>query len=439
VAVATKSLEENMSRNGQNGSSNGNGHAIQNLKQLFNVEKAGRPSYHGGWVPLLHVNVLPQPRQTFENLPELAQDIATNGILNPFIVARFTRAGCEEYLAVINYLWGTAFSRQQLKRVSEQGEEVYYVLLAGERRFRSFKHLWETGCADCLETWGGRRRKQGTCYLKHFHTDKVEIRVADRVSALAALFLQMSENTHMAVPAHQEAKAYAQLYKAIRMFDDKVNITRFARKVGRHPSTITKAIRFCDLPGSIQELVEEGIFSYGIALELSRLKQSGITDEQLRWWEINIVAQNYNLKDFRLMVDEELRCKAGGQDSFVPMSLFSGDEGRKQHRQVVAENMVKSMWNTYHYFRKVLALFERGHLGKKDSPFSSGSPLRIFFRQIEVMQEVLPHLQGLVSASRLEEATEVLEVTKATVVDLYVQHKGDSSLLEATPAIGGGE
>nr|MBI5455832.1 hypothetical protein [Candidatus Levybacteria bacterium] len=49
----------------------------------IDAKPAEIPHYEGMFIPLSAVNVLNQPRQRFENIDLLAQDIARKNILNP--------------------------------------------------------------------------------------------------------------------------------------------------------------------------------------------------------------------------------------------------------------------------------------------------------------------------------------------------------------------
>ena len=65
-------------------------------------------------------------------------------------------------------------------------------------------------------------------------------------------------------------------------------------------------------------------------------------------------------------------------------------------RQTVEIHSIKSIWGFIGYFEKVYALFEQGKLGKNDSPFSEGSPVRVFRKLAACMRLLLPHMKLLV-------------------------------------------
>ena len=340
-------------------------------------------SYNGIRILLRDVNILPQPRKTFEDLEELSEDISQKGMLNPPTVARFTRTGLNEYIEVINILWRTSFSVDDFSSTESEDGDTYYVLLAGERRIRACRILWAKSA-----------RK------------KIEVRICKNIPPLAALFLQFSENTHKRVPAHEEAYAYSQLFNLIRQEDSSYPLARFARQVGRSPSTIKSALRFCDLPLVIQQAVEDSLVSYGIAVEIARIQEHGEEDVlQLEWWLARAVIGNHNVTAFQELVTEYIRKKDSGQTDMF--DIFEGEQAellKRSHRAVANKHMVQGMWFWIEYFNKLLTLFEAGKLGKEDSPFSEKSPLRILKKLVGILSRIDPHLISLMSPEELQEA-----------------------------------
>lgn len=62
-----------------------------------------RPPYFKSMrLPLNIINVLPQPRKTFEEINFLANDIAQKNLYNPLTIACFDREHCQKYIEPIN-------------------------------------------------------------------------------------------------------------------------------------------------------------------------------------------------------------------------------------------------------------------------------------------------------------------------------------------------
>src|ERR1035437_2323984 len=127
------------------------------------------------YLPLDSINIIVQPRKTFEEINELADNIAENGILNPPVILMLNKEECAEYLQTINFVWKIEYSPKDLISSKYEGEIVYFILIAGERRFRACKILFEQGCSLCREK--GKEVIYGKCFKKHFNRSTVEVRL----------------------------------------------------------------------------------------------------------------------------------------------------------------------------------------------------------------------------------------------------------------------
>lgn len=402
---------------------------LRDLALLF-VKGQHRYRYEGGFMPLGFINIFPQPRKTFEHIHEMSLDLAQKGILNPPTVAHFDKEGCAEYLSILNRIWKTEFTINDAKTFSNNGATVYATLIAGERRVRGWLHtwpkerencsqckeLWEKGCQVCLEEFG--QEPPGTCYKRHFGNQPVEeteVRFCIDITPLEAFFLQLSENTHMTVPPYEEARAYAQFYKVLKEADERFSVPRFASMVGRSADTVKNAIRFCELPGSIQSAVERKTVPYGIAIELTRLQAKGLSEKELDWWLLESVTKNFKVSDFNKTVTEFLKNLDSEQTSLFEIFGEEQQKELKKHhfRMIVEKEYIRAIWSYIYYFNRVSQLFEEGKLGKPDSPFSERSPRKVFRKLVnEVLaQRVLPHLKSLLPKGEGDKAKEILEDT----------------------------
>lgn len=390
--------------------------SIEALAALLGGNGNSNTRYLGGRIRLTRINVLPQPRQTFESIDVLADDIGDKSILEPPILARFKERSCRRYLTVINHLWGTKFRIGKLRSVKERGRVVYYILLAGERRYRALSHLWQIGCSSCLEKHGPE--KPGSCFKRHFPDSQFDVRICLDIPPLKALYLQLSENTHMRVPPHEEARAYSRLFNLIREADPEMTVGRFARRVGRSSEAIKNALRFCSLPVSIQEVVEAKKVPYGVVVQIARLKEGGVSDDNLELWLNRAIASRYRVEAMTDLVNGYLVNLNSGQGLLEIMDatqelLYV----RSLIRGTVEKSSIQALWATLHYFRRVLGLFEEGRLGLEDSPFSIESPLRVLYEVATLLQDqVIPHLKRIRPRSRrLREAEEVVSGAVAII------------------------
>lgn len=364
--------------------------------------------YRGTRIPLQNINVLVQPRRTFQEIDILAEDIASKSLLHPLTVAQFDTKSCRKYLSLINSLWKTTYNIDELADTTENGRErVFYILLAGERRFRACLHLRDIGCERCLEEFG-----PNGCYKRHFGDESVDIRLCINIAPLEAIFIQASENIHMKVPPYEEATFYYQLFRLIKQIDPDYPLSRFARQVGRSPDTIRNAVRFCLLPAEIKGFVERDELAYGIACEIARIQKQAETEkEALKFWVFKAITGNYRVQEFREVVTSYLRAHNSGQMSLLDImgEKQREDMERSYFRWVVERQSIMAIWSWIFYFNRVTTLFLEGKLGRKDSPFSEGSPVRVFRRLLKEEERLLPHLRSFLPKrnayyQRVEEA-----------------------------------
>ncbi|MFA6198461.1 MAG: hypothetical protein WC734_04925 [Patescibacteria group bacterium] len=325
------------------------------------------------------------------------------------IVARFSQTAFLAYLEIINRIWGAAFQVGAFAPVMERQRPIYYVLLAGERRYRACMLLWGLGCEKCQKK-ASRPLRPGQCYCKHFGTNQWEVRLCDDIPPVHALYIQLAENTHNRVPEHQEAWAYYQLYNLLRSANEGFTVAAFARRVGRSPDTIRRALRYCELPASVKSAVEQGLIRYGIALELVKLQQLGMDEDMIGWWMRLAIAHPYLVPEFRKLVDAHVFNRLHGQQElFQIMTAEQEILARRQAvRRVVEQNTINAIWLWVHYLERVLQLLEGGLLGIQESPFSKRSPRKVLRRMIDLQQRILDHSVKLLPASEAETASVVL-------------------------------
>ncbi|MDO8470282.1 MAG: hypothetical protein Q7S84_04710 [bacterium] len=368
------------------------------------------PKYSSVQLSLRTLNVLAQPRKTFTDIEELRDDTAQKGQIEPPVVVCFTKEFCVRYLGLLNHLWRTSFKLGDMV----PSHAHYYILLAGERRYRALSLLWHKGCSSCQEDAMKRRRRlaAGHCFRKHFgrKVDTIEVRLSQNMAPLLAVFLQLSENTHVRVPPHEEARAYTELFRLIRYGQPNFPLAIFARNVGRSPETVRNAIRFCDLPIKIQELVEKGFLSYGLAIELTRLSVARVRREQFGYWVQRALTTKSTVAEFRKSVAAYLAERVNGtSDLFGIMSREAEGVAHRAHiKQTVAKETIRALWGWVYYFRRVRQLFDEGLLGMADSPFSLRSPVRVHRDLLVEMERLIPHLRKVLHRYNHTDASKIL-------------------------------
>ena len=355
-------------------------------------------------LPLDIINVLPQPRKTFLEIDVLGDDVAAKNLHELLRIARFDKRHCRLYLNEINSIWKTCFKIEDMVSVRENKALVFYVLLDGERRYQSCIYLRDIGCSICREQFG-----PGGCYLRHFGDLRVDVRVEDNIAPDEAIDIQASANIHHRVPPHEEAHFYDYLYKIRRSRNPKYTITEHARRMGRKPDAIRMAMRFCDLPDKIQQYIETGQVRWGIGIEATRLQIQGKLEErELERWIIKAITENLKVSEFQERVNKFLF-----NQRYDQASLFSAAEDRYMAgpatKMVVERHTIMAIHCFIFYLNKVLDLFAKEKLGKKDAPFSHGSPVRVFRKLIDLEAKTLPYLHRLLPQKEYQEAEQTIQ------------------------------
>lgn len=371
-----------------------------------------RLRYIASRLSLSSIHVLDQPRKTFEAIPDLAENIALRLLLNPIIVAELTKEGLTDYLSFINDIWKVHHSIDAFTSEQTPKGPRYYVLLAGERRYRACVLLWEIGCTACQEH--ARHHQPGDCFRRHFEQDTVPVSLCVNIDPQTALEIQFSENIHMQVPVGEEALAYAEYYRVLRGRTGSLSKADFARRVGRSASTISNALRFSELPESVQAHVRKKEIPYGIALELARLYVPLFTESERRHWLIlALVRRNVTVQLFREQLTKYIDEKLNGQmDLGLLMEAKQLELNRRaKTRRVISRATLLDIYAGMEYARTVLRTIKSGELGLPDSPYSIDSILRLLQHLGQHFSGLIPHLRELKSTPGQEERyTQLLAV-----------------------------
>lgn len=364
------------------------------------------PKYRREKIPLGWIAVLPQPRQTFEGIEELAWDIAQSSFLYPPIVCAFDKGFFEKYLEVINRIWGMGFNSQNLP---QGADGKVYTLIDGERRIRAAQYLLDHSCEDC--------GLNGGCFEKHFPGGLLELTICRNISPHKAISIQFRANMHMSVPAHEEAEAMARNWRFIKQVDPSFSLARFAREIGRSPDTVRNAVKFCELPEEIQDMVRRKYIPYGIALELARAQANGVKD--VRNLMTDAMVGKQKVSEFRGIIDGRIRDLKSGQQSLdLIFQEIQETEARQKHlRRVAGEQFLGGVWNFNSYMRVLLRLFEENLIALKCSPLSSGgnreyspnSPIRVLREHIRLMRGPLSEHLRVVYPLGWKKAEEILQ------------------------------
>lgn len=385
-----------------------NGYNIGDIKSL--LHEAEHPTYTTRVLSLQSVNILTQVRTEFgqESLEELAQNIALNGLIQPSTVAQFDPETAKGHIRIINHIHKKSHDINDLVTRKKKGEVYYYMLLAGERRYRAINLLYERGCRKCVEENGGNPLKKGECFQKHFKTREKKIRfsISKDVIPFQALLVQFSENDYVPPKPHEEARVYAPYYKLVKMMDPDYSLAKFSRRVSRGTEKLRNAIGYFDLPEYIQKYVEDGVISYGIANQLARLQEREINGEKLGWWLTEAIIRKDNVRIFKKKIDIFLQeCNSRQMTLIEIWEEGNKDMRRPRFRAIIDPEIDKTMLKDNIYVRNIARLIEDGLLVKEDKIYSTTRSKSHLFELVDAQDVLLPKLEEIMSKPEFEKFT----------------------------------
>lgn len=358
-------------------------------------------------IALHAIVVLNQPRKTFTGIPELADSIALQGLIHAPSVALLGTDDFRQYLQITDRLWGTSTDWRQFRPMDRNGDDpMYAVLLAGERRLRACRHLWDQGCSHCHDA--GHDTADGRCFHRHFGGPHLDVTLYEGIGAITALNLQYSENTHHPVPIHEEAEAYFLFFRLLREVTPSLTLAAFARQVGRHADWIRRALAFCDALPEIQDAVRSGHVSYSVALELHRLSVAGFKDDDVRFRLHHLLVSSDRTKsgDFRRQVSKLIVDRSSGQGLLELMSQAQERASRRAvFRRTLGGTFLAGLRGAIEYLLLVAKAISSEELGRV---YAFGSVRKNLERLVVLLEEINAHRLRILSrrwAQRLRKAT----------------------------------
>jgi len=374
--------------------------------QSFNLENQNNNKkrefdpthYEESRLKLSNINVLPQPRKTFEGIEELAIDIAEKGLISPVLIARFSKENASRHLKIVNRLWGTNKQTEELKINHE--DQNFYILIAGERRLRAIR-LLKANLDSGLE--------------RIFPQEKIDVRICNNPSPKDFLFRQASENIHRRPPSWEEAKFYTSLFDILREENKKYSVSQFARDVGKDRETIKRAVQFCLLPKFIQNAVENKKLVYGVACELGKLIENGFKQKEVNYLGYKAMIKKWNVNSCKQEVKKVIEESNSKQ---ATLEIFTEKDMQKMendsNKSSMAKEITKGIFNFAHYLEIFSYLDKKNKIPPSKSPFSDKSVAEYYLKLIEKQEKILPHLRKLTSKEK-EKSKKVLFESKEKI------------------------
>lgn len=324
-------------------------------------------AYDWDYVELEWFQVLPQVRQHYDQaaLGILAANIARLGVLQPQMVAVLSSSTCEHYLEVFNFIFESSLCRADLTRAPDG---YYYIVIAGHRRVLAQRMLGH---------------KQSF------------VRLYREIDPQQAITLQISENLYQHPAPEDEAEVFYQLYRLAYRDDAKLSPTRFAREnrvlLGKSEQAIYQAIRFCELPPEIVAMVHCGAIAYGVAIQLTRLRQYLTGDELVDTAKRAFLSQQ-TVREFKRVVDGVLFARKSNQLDLLFETVAQADaRKRAERRYLLDRGLVNALKVSQRFLSHLSYLTEQGILTLEEWPRDTS----LIFELILENQQLADRLIGL--------------------------------------------
>lgn len=347
-----------------------------------------------GWIDPSLIISFPQVRKTFDkvSLQELADDIAKKGLLQPSMVAKLSLDNFQIYLDIFEKITKSKLDRANFPFEKDSfGNIYYYVLVAGERRFRAHMILMETGCTECINTNNFKKNK---CFLKHFPKGLIEVRIGFNIKPEEAKSVQFRENNHIRPSVHEEAYAYRDYYDYLKTVKEKMTFKDFSIEVGSSIDKVRKAIWFCDLPLRLRDAVENKMISYSNALEMNKIIQDSFFEKDIYTKIINseidylFIHPKIKNEDYKIRIKNLIL-------SFKTPTLFDLNQlemTKKEKRKVVEIYLLQKILLMDRYSEKTSKLLSDGFLGKGNL-YSGISPTKQIKKILLSIESIIPNFK----------------------------------------------
>jgi hypothetical protein len=163
-----------------------------------------------------------------------------------------------------------------------------------------------------VRIWAGRHRRLAVIALNRARKKKgweprpLHVKVYKKGLSKEEIFaLQVAENLHKEMTPTEEAESIVSLCSFYRheLGNIEAKVTEVARKIGRNPDKVRRALKFSRLNYRVVKMVEAGIFTYTEGLDLSRISEGEAQLSVAEW----AITRNVRKGDLTRLVDNKLQ------------------------------------------------------------------------------------------------------------------------------------
>ncbi len=305
-----------------------------------------------------------------DSLDELKESIRQKGgLINPVVIAAFSRSNFAKYLDFINKVHNTRYSPDDFVAVKYENNYYFLVLIAGHRRLEAIRQI----------------NKEDNSNKKIY----LSADIYKNVSVDEALLFQVAENTHERVPVAREAIVIAGAWVYHNRINPNLSVAEFARKTGRSESTVRAMLKFASLPQRLQNLAfkSESSVPFGVLVQIARYADfKALRKEYLNEKAMLSLAQYYLVSDMSSAdFAKFIRSKIEHEKS-AQADLFLYNEACVSETKIkksIDSKLEKRLREFTAYLRKIDAALSDPDWGLRYSPVASRNVLRSLLKALQ--------------------------------------------------------
>ena len=227
----------------------------EHLRPSTYGEHEVQPLRMGGVIRLTQVRLGVNPE-----IKSLSESIENSGLLNIVDVVIISRDALTTYIDFVNRIWG---SNHIIDEYEPDEHGLYKLLIAGHSRYEAI---------SIIET-----RKSKEARKLGFDTDPGDATIFGKIHYASTpeeiMDIQLAENIHKEPAEERRAVAIVELYRYGEENGLWTSKEAFLKRVeGKFTrNALDRALIFQQLPDHVRDLVMQGRYKYGVAIEYGRL------------------------------------------------------------------------------------------------------------------------------------------------------------------------
>lgn len=338
------------------------------------------------------VNAIVQARDEYEGVEELAGAIDEAGfVIHDPLIGQFDEDGASRYLSFVYGIYGDKVPEK--KRISDlvpsihEGEETYYIVIAGHRRLRALEINSE---------------------------QNVDVKIVKGIDALHALVLQAQENTPKLLKDYERAEQHGRLWAVSKIASPELTHEQFAKRMGFKAKVIVRDLRYYKLPDPVKNYVvprrredtgagntfipDQPLMPFNVACQLGRLVEAGAPEHDVlflarRFFEEGITSERAAGERVSAYLREN---KSDTQDMADIFGVNLARLARGRRVKQVAGRYASAIDNATIFFNRVRQSQEMGLSDRVEDGVSFAAAATRLKNFAGIIEAILPGMRDLI-------------------------------------------